>query len=85
MRQFARSKRWLVMAMTVLLWFFGVGIYGYWWVNNVFATETLYGYERSRFLISNAFLIYRVPYLRLALLVVVILELFLIHGPKLQS
>ena len=72
------SKRWPVMPMTVLLWYLGIGIYGYLWVNNVLATETLYGYERSRLLISSAFVIYRIPYLLIALLVVLVLELFVI-------
>ena len=79
MRQ-VTSKRWLAMPMTVLVWYVGVGVYGYFWVNNVLETETLYGYERSRLLISSAFLVYRVPYLLIALLVVLVLELFLIPG-----
>jgi hypothetical protein len=74
------SKRWLVMPMTILVWYLGIGIYGYLWVNNVLATETLYGYERSRLLISSAFLVYRVPYLLIALVIVLGLELFLIPG-----
>ena len=74
------SKRWLVMPMTVLVWYLGIGIYGYLWVDKVLATETLYGYERSRLLISSAFLVNRVPYLLIALLVVLVLELLLIPG-----
>ena len=56
-------------------WLFLTITYGYLWVNNVLATETLYGYERSRLLISSAFVVYKLPYLVIALAVIIVLEL----------
>lgn len=50
-------------------------IYGYFWVNHVLETETLYGYERSHMLISSAFIVYRAPFLLIALAVIIVLEL----------
>ena len=69
------------MLLSVLIWFAGIPVYGYFWADHILKTETLYGYERSRLLISSAFLVYKVPYLMIGLLVVVILELFLIWVP----
>jgi hypothetical protein len=78
MQKSAMTKLFLLIPTTVLLWFLGVGIYGYLWVNHLLETETLYGYERSRLLISSAFLVYKVPYLFIALGVVLGLEVLLV-------
>jgi hypothetical protein len=48
------------------------------WVEYHFENDTLYGYERSRLLISSAFLVYKVPYLIIALVVVLVSEVFLV-------
>jgi len=75
---FAMSRLSLSILITVVVWLIGTVAYGYWWVNNVLETETLYGYERSRLLISSAFVAYRLPYLLIALVVVIVLELLLV-------
>jgi len=61
--------------ITIAVWTFLTVIYGYFWVHNVLETETLYGYERSRLLISTAFLVTKLPYLLIALVGVLVLEL----------
>jgi hypothetical protein len=78
MNWFAKWRLCFVAPATALIWFAGMGIYGCWWINNVLETEVLYGYERSRLLIASAFMFYRVPYLLLALLIVLILESLLL-------
>ena len=77
------SRRGFCILITVGVWLIGAVIYGYWWVNNVLETETLYGYERSRLLISTAFLAYRFPYLLIALAFLIVLELLLV--PRLSQ
>ena len=72
----------LIILITVAGWLIGTVIYGYLWVNNILETETLYGYERSRLLISTAFLVYRLPYLLIALVVLIVLELLLFRASK---
>jgi hypothetical protein len=66
--------------ITIAAWLVFTAIYGYLWVNNILETETLYGYERSRLLISSAFLVNRVPYLLIALAVLIVLELLVVPG-----
>ena len=68
----------LSILITIAGWLVLTVIYGYLWVNNILETETLYGYERSRLLISSAFLVYRLPYLLIALLVLIVLELLIV-------
>ena len=65
---------WITL-ITIGGWLVLIVIYGYFWVNRVLETETLYGYERSGLLISSAFVVYRVPYLLIALAVIIVLEL----------
>ena len=77
------SRRSLCILLTVAVWLTGTVIYGSWWVNNVLDTETLYGYERSRLLISTAFLAYRFPHLLIALAFLIVLELLLV--PRLSK
>ena len=60
-----------------MAWFTVTLIYGYLWVNNVLKTEVLYGYERSRLLISTAFIAYKLPYLLIALIVIIVSELLI--------
>jgi hypothetical protein len=72
------SKLGFSILITVVGWLIVTVIYGYFWVNNILQTETLYGYERSRLLISTAFLAYRLPYLLIALVVLIVLELLLV-------
>ena len=74
------TKLFLLAPATVLVWFVGTGIYGYLWVRHILETETLFGYERSRLLIFSAFLVYRGPYLLIALVVILALEVFLISS-----
>lgn len=68
--------------ITIVAWLSLTVIYGYLWVDNVFNTETLYGYERSRLLISTAFIAYKLPYLLIALIVMIVSELVLIFLVK---
>ncbi len=79
------SKRGLSILITVIVWLIVTVIYGHFWVNNILETETLYGYERSRFLISTAFIVYRLPYLLIALVVLIVLELLLVPRPHKES
>jgi hypothetical protein len=72
------SRLSLTILITVVVWLIGTVVYGYWWVNNILETETLYGYERSRLLISSAFVAYRLPYLLIALVILIVLELLLV-------
>lgn len=74
----AMSRLSLTILITMIVWLIGTVVYGYWWVNNILETETLYGYERSRLLISSAFVAYRFPYLLIALVVLIVLELLLV-------
>ena len=73
----ADYKPSIAALITVAVWFVGTATYGYFWVNHMFETETLYGYERSRLLISTAFIAYKLPYLLIALIVVLVLEFLL--------
>src|SRR5687767_5857398 len=66
-----------IVLVTIAAWLALTFIYGYLWVNNVLATETLYGYERSRLLISSAFIAYKLPYLLGALAVTIVLEILI--------
>lgn len=71
----AQYKLSITILITITGWTILTVIYGYFWVNNVLETETLYGYERSRLLISTAFISYKLPYLLIALVGVLVLEL----------
>jgi hypothetical protein len=75
------SKLGLSILITVVGWLIGSVIYGYFWVNNILETEPLYGYERSRLLIATGYLVYRVPYLLMALVVLIVLELLFVPRP----
>jgi hypothetical protein len=72
------SRVGLIILITLIGWLLGTVAYGYFWVNNVLKTEVLYGYERSRLLISTAFLVYKGPYLLIALVAVIVLELLFV-------
>jgi len=72
----------LIILITVASWLIETVIYGYLWVNNILETEPLYGYERSRLLISTGFLVYRLPYLLIALVVLIVLESLLLRASK---
>jgi len=63
--------------ITIVAWLSLTVIHGYLWVNHVSQTETLYGYERSRLLISTAFIAYRLPYLLIALVLTIVSVLVL--------
>ncbi|HYX27557.1 MAG TPA: hypothetical protein VE863_03240 [Pyrinomonadaceae bacterium] len=81
------TNRSLLIPLTVLFWLVGTLTYGYLWIEYVLRTETLYGYERSRLLIGSAFVVYKVPYLLIALVIVLVLELLLVtrsHYSSLQ-
>ena len=78
----AMPKFGLIILIIVASWLIGTVIYGYLWVNNILETEPLYGYERSRLLISTGFLVYRLPYLLIALVVLIVLESLLLRASK---
>ena len=65
----------LLAPLTFVFWCIATVIYGHYWVEHVLRTETLYGYERARLLIASAFVVYKVPYLLIALGVLLVLEL----------
>lgn len=73
----AKYRLATVVLITIAGWLALTFIYGYLWVNNVLATETLYGYERSRLLISSAFVADKLPYLLVALAVTIVLEMLI--------
>ena len=72
-----RHRLVTVVLVTIAAWVALTLIYCHLWVNNVLATETLYGYERSRLLISSAFIAYKLPYLLAALAVTIVLEMLI--------
>ena len=74
----AKYRLATVVLITIATWLALTFIYGYLWVNHVLATETLYGYERSRLLISSAFIAYKLPCLLAALAVTIVLEMLIV-------
>ena len=75
----------VIVPITIATWLGVTCIYGYLWVNHVLETEILYGYERSRLLISSAFVIDKGPYLLIALVVIIGLELLVALYLQLKS
>ena len=75
-RTWAAKYNLSVMVLTTIgAWLVATFVYGYFWVNNELATQELYGYERSRLLISTGFIVYRLPYLLIALVTTIVLEI----------
>ena len=73
-----KYKLSISILVTLAGWLIVTTIYGYLWVNHIFKTEPLYGHERSRLLISTGFIAYRLPYLLVALIVLIVLELIFV-------
>jgi hypothetical protein len=71
-------KRSPVVFLTVAGWTVGCIVYGYYRVSSILADPAQYDYEGIRVLPLMGFLVYRVPFLFIGLIVLITLELSLI-------
>jgi hypothetical protein len=71
----------VVIPITIICWLIGTALYAYDWVTTILAEPGLPTYERGAFLPLLGFALYRLPYLLLGLVIIIILELLLVPGP----
>jgi len=72
----------LVIPITLVCWLIGTAFYAYHWVTSFLSEPALPNYERKAFLPLLGFALYRLPYLLLGLVIIIILEVLLIPGPR---
>jgi hypothetical protein len=66
--------------VTIVCWFAGTFLYACYWVGSILAEPNLATYERDGLLPLLGFAVYRLPYLLIGLLIIIVLELFLVPG-----
>lgn len=68
------------ISLTMAIWVFGTTAYALYSVSSILAQPNLAVYERNGLLPALGFAVYRLPYLLIALVVVIVLELIFIQG-----
>ncbi len=72
------SKRKVIL-LTVVCWVAGCSAYAYYWVKSILSDPNLAGYERWPIFPIFGFLVYRFPFLLLALAITIYAELIFIE------
>lgn len=79
------SKLSYTILITLLCWLLGTALYAYYWVSSILAEPGLGGYERDPLLPTLGFAVYRLPYLVIGLVIVIVLELLIVPGSDRKS
>ena len=72
-----RLQTFKLILLTIVVWLVGSTFYCYYWVISILARPDNYGYEQWEMFPLMGFLVYRVPFLVLGLIIVIITELIL--------
>ena len=75
------SKLSWTIFTTFVTWLLGTILYGYYWVTATLAERGLGGYEREPLLPMLSFAVYRLPYLLIALVIIIVVELLIVPKP----
>lgn len=71
------KTKWIVVITTVLLWAIGCCLYCYWYVNSILAQPGWDAYAYSTGFQTLMFLIFRFPFLLLALFPILYIEILI--------
>ena len=66
-----------IILITIAVWLVGSTFYCYYWVNSILARPDSYGYEQWVMFPLMGFIVYRLPYLVMGLIAVILMGLIL--------